>query len=107
MPELSSCCSTSSLTKRRGTCSWFGLMQRTKCECVERSVSIRISSCRAYLSATKPWRREPPDLPPPMALTSEPCWKSCARSNEFDDDMQSERSSCRLSVFFESQPSVR
>ena len=45
--------------------------------------------------------------PPPMALTSEPCWKSCASSGEVDDDMHSERSSCSESVFFESQPSVR
>ena len=106
MPEFLSWLSTRSLTKRCGSCWWLGLTQRTKCECEARSVRIRSSSCLAYFSATYPARLPPPRAPPVMALMV-PTEKSLERIGEVDEDIHTCRSSCKVSVFFFSQPSVR
>mmetsp|Transcript_55367 Transcript_55367/g.132646 ORF Transcript_55367/g.132646 Transcript_55367/m.132646 type:complete len:285 (-) Transcript_55367:1317-2171(-) len=106
MPEFLSWLSTRSLTKRCGSCWWLGLTQRTKCECEARSVRINSSSCRAYFSATYPARLPPPRAPPVMALMV-PTEKSLERIGEVDEDIHTCKSSCKVSVFFFSQPSVR
>mmetsp|Transcript_25671 Transcript_25671/g.76358 ORF Transcript_25671/g.76358 Transcript_25671/m.76358 type:complete len:204 (-) Transcript_25671:1501-2112(-) len=105
MPELRSWSSTSHLLNLLGACSWLGLMQRTKCELVARSVRIRSSSCFWYLSATKP-ARFPPPLEPPVKALIEPTEKRSLRMGAEEEDMHSERSSCSESVFFLSQPAV-